>query len=130
MEFPVLWYGILTKTEFATPDSGELDMKIKNLSEQETAQYAQLLWLAYRQLADMQKQLGAGMGLWQRWCFRSRHHRIQRLLSALLHRKGDTRGEAEKSIEQDLKIIKSGKKGWSYVSTGQIEFLQGLLEGL
>ena len=105
-------------------------MKTGNLSDQETAQYAQLFRLAYSQLADMQEQLGAGMTLWQRWRFRSRHYRIQRLLSALIRCKGDSREQAQESIDQDLRLIKSGKKGWSYISAGQIEYLQGLLKGI
>lgn len=69
------------------------------------------------------------MGLWQRWRFRSRHYRIQRLLRALLAYKGDEREEAEKAIERDMEIMSSGKNGWSYVSAGQIEYLQNLLKG-
>jgi len=105
-------------------------MKKKGLSEQETARYAELLLLAHRQLAAVQRQLGAGMSFWQRRRFRSRHQRIRRLLRALLRLKGGAREEAEKSIEQDLEFMASGKKGWSYVSTGEIEYLQGLLKGL
>jgi len=105
-------------------------MKKRQLSEQETTRYAELFLLVHRQLAAVQRQLGAGMSFWQRWAFRSRHRRIRRLLVALLQFKGAEREEAEKSIEQDLEIIGSAKKGWSYVSTGEIEYLQGMLKGL
>ena len=105
-------------------------MKTRQLSEQETAQYAELLLLAHRQLAAIQRQLGAGMSFWQRRRFRSRHQQIRRLLGALLRFKGGTREEAEKAIEQDLEFMGGGKKGWSYVSVGEIEYLEGLLKGL
>ncbi len=106
------------------------DMKKESFSEQETAQYAELFLLAHRQLASVQRQLGAGMNAWQRWRFRSRHQQIRRLLSALLRLKGGARDEAEKAIEEDLKFVAGGKKGWSYVSAGEIEYLEGLLKGL
>jgi hypothetical protein len=99
------------------------------LSDQETNQYAELFLLAHRQLAAVQRQLGAGMGFWQRWGFRLRHRRIRRLLGALLRLKGGAREEAEKSIEQDLEFMGGGKKGWSYVSAGEIEYLQSVLKG-
>jgi len=105
-------------------------MNKRHFSEQETAQYAELFLLAHRQLAAVQRQLGAGMGFWQRRGFRLRHQRIRRLLDILLRFKGGTREEAEKSVEQDLESIGGGKKGWSYVSTGQIEYLEGLIKGL
>jgi len=105
-------------------------MSKRDLSEQEIAQYAELFLLVHRQLAAVQRQLGAGMSFWQRRGFRSRHQRVRKLLGALLRLKGGTREEAEKSIEQDLKFIGDGKKGWSYVSAGQIEYLEGLLKGL
>ena len=104
--------------------------KIKPLSEQETAYYSELFLLAHLQLAAVQRQLGAGMGLWQRRRFRSRHQRIRRLLNLLLQVKGGAREEAEKLIEEDLEFMRSGKKGWSYVSVGEIEYLEGLLKGL
>ncbi len=104
-------------------------MSKERFSNQEIARYAELFLLAHRQLVSIQRQLGGGMGLWQRWRFRSRHHRIQRLLRALLAYKDDVREEAEKSIERDLETMSSGKKGWSYVSTGQIEYLLNLLKG-
>jgi hypothetical protein len=100
------------------------------LSEQETTQYAELFLLAHRQLAAVQRQMGPGMGFWQRWSFRSRHRRIRRLLGALLRAKGGAREEGEKSIEQDLEFMGSGKKGWSYVSAGEIEYLRSVLKGL
>jgi len=105
-------------------------MKKKLLSEQEIAQYAALFLLAHHQLASVQKQLGAGMNIWQRWRFRSRHRLIQRQLGALLRLKGGAREEAEKSIGQDMEFIGGGKKGWAYVSAGEIEYLEGLLKGL
>ncbi len=105
-------------------------MKKRHYSEQETGRYAELFLLAHRQLAAVQRQLGPGMGLWQRWCFRSRHRRVRRLLAILLQLKGGARDEAGKSIEQDLEFMATGKKGWSYVSAGQIEYLQGVLKGL
>ena len=105
-------------------------MATKRLSDQETSQYAELFLLAHRQLAAVQRQLGPGMGLRHRWGFRSRHRRIRRLLDVLLRLKGGARDEAEKSIEQDLEFIGSGKKGWSYVSTGEIEYLRSVLKGL
>lgn len=100
------------------------------LSEQETSQYAELFLLAHRQLAAVQRQLGPGMGLWQRWGFRSRHRRIQRLLGALLRVKEGAPEEAEKSVEQDLEFVGGGKKGWSYVSAGEIDYLRSVLKGL
>ena len=100
------------------------------LSEQETTQYAELFLLAHRQLAAVQRQMGPGMGFWQRWGFRSRHRRIRRLLGALLRAKGGAREEGEKSIEQDLEFMGGGKKGWSYVSAGEIEYLRSVLKGL
>ncbi len=105
-------------------------MKKEQLSEQETTQYAELFLLAHRQLASVQRQLGAGMNFWQRRHFRSRHQKIQRLLGTLLQLKGGAREEAEKAIEEDLKFIGGGKKCWSYVSAGEIEYLEGLLKGL
>ncbi len=99
-------------------------------SDQETAQYAELFLLAHRQLAAVQRQLGPGMGFRQRWGFRSRHRRIQRLLRALLQLKGGTGEEAEKSIEQDLDFVGRGKQGWSYVSAGEIDYLRSVLKGL
>ncbi len=105
-------------------------MAKREFSDQETAQYAELFLLAHRQLASVQRQLGAGMNIWQRWRFRSRHQRLRQALHDLVRMKGGTREEADESIEQDLKFIGDGKKGWSYVSVGEIEYLQGLLEGL
>jgi hypothetical protein len=105
-------------------------MEKRELSEQETIQYGELSLLAHRQLAAVQRQLGPGMSFWQRRSFRSRHRQIQHRLGALLQLKGGEREEAEKSIEEDLKYIGSGKKGWTYVSAGEIDYLQGLLKGL
>jgi hypothetical protein len=105
-------------------------MAKRQITEQETTQYIELFLLAHRQLAAVQRQLAAGLGFWQRRAFRSRHFRIRRVFRALLQLKGAARDEAEKSIEQDLEFIGSAKKGWSYVSAGQVEYLQGLLKGL
>ncbi len=105
-------------------------MAKRQISDQETAQYAVLFLLAHQQLASVQRQLGAGMNIWQRWRFRSRHQRIRQALRDLVRMKGGTRGEAEVSIEQDLKFMGDGKQGWSYVSVGEIEYLQRLLKGL
>ena len=98
-------------------------------SEQEIAQYAELFLLAHRQLASIQKQLGPGMTGWERWRFRSRHGYIQQLIRKLLQQKGGEREEAEKAIEADMKYIGKGKKGWSYVSAGEIDYMEGLLKG-
>ncbi len=105
-------------------------MKKNQISDEETAHYAWLFLLAHRQLAYVQKQLGPGMNAWQRWRFRARHRQIQRLLNTFLRLKGGTREEAYESVEQDLKYIGGGKQGWSYISVGEIEYLQGLLKGL
>ena len=105
-------------------------MKNRQFSEAETSQYAELLLLAHLQLASIQRQLGAGMGFWQRRSFLSRHERIRRLLRELMRLKPGGQEEAEKSVERDLEFMGSGKKGWSYVSAGQIEYLQGVLKGL
>ena len=105
-------------------------MAKRQLTEQEITQYVELFLLAHRQLAAVQRQLGAGLSFWQRRAFRSRHFRIRRVFYALLKLKGVARDEAEKSIEQDLEFIGGVKKGWSYVSAGQIDYLQGLLKGL
>ena len=102
--------------------------KIK-FSEQETAQYAELFLLTHRQLYCVQKQLGPGMTGWERLRFRSRHRYIQQLLRKLLQQKGTDREEAEKAIEAEMKFIGTGKKGWSYVSAGEIDYLEGLLKG-
>lgn len=59
-----------------------------------------------------------------------RHRRIRRGLRALLQLKGGASEETEKSVELDFKYMGTGKKGWSYVSVGEIEYLQGLLLGL
>lgn len=102
----------------------------RRLSDQETTQYAELFLLAHRQLAAVQRQLGPGMGFWQRMGFRTRHRRIVRLLGILIRLKGGTTEEAEKAIEHDLELISGGKQGWSYVSPGEIEYLQNVLKGL
>ena len=98
-------------------------------SEEETAQYAELFLLTHRQLYCVQKQLGPGMTGWERLRFRSRHRYIQQLLRKLLQQKGTDREEAEKAIEAEMKFIGTGKKGWSYVSAGEIDYLEGLLKG-
>ena len=54
---------------------------------------------------------------------------IDKLLRKLLQQKGGDREEAEKAIEQDMKYIGTGKKGWSYVSAGEIDYMEGLLKG-
>jgi hypothetical protein len=105
-------------------------MEKRELSEQEVIQYGELSLLAHRQLAAIQRQLGPGMNFWQRRFFRSRHRQIQQRLGVLLRLKGGEREEGEKAIEEDLKYIASGKKGWTYVSAGEIDYLQGLLKGL
>lgn len=102
----------------------------RRLSDQETNQYAALFLLAHQQLAAVQRQLGSGMGFWQRCGFRLRHRRIRHLLGTLIRLKGGSTEEAEKAIEQDLELINSGKQGWSYVSSGEIEYLQNVLKGL
>jgi len=105
-------------------------MEKRELTEEEVTQYGELSLLAHRQLAAVQRQLGPGMNFWQRRSFRSRHRQIQRKLGALLQLKGGEREEGEKAIEEDLKYIGSGKKGWTYVSAGEIDYLQGLLKGI
>jgi hypothetical protein len=116
-------------TESAEPaDKPEKAEKIE-FSEQEIAQYAELFLLAHRQLASIQKQLGPGMTGWERWRFRSRHRYLQQLLRKLLQQKGGDREEAEKAIEADMKYIGKGKQGWSYVSAGEIDYMDGLLKG-
>jgi hypothetical protein len=110
------------------PEKAEKAEKIE-FSDQEIAQYSELFLLAHRQLASIQKQLGPGMTGWERWRFRSRHGYIQQLLRKLLQQKGGDREEAEKAIEADMKYIGTGKKGWSYVSAGEIDYLDGLLKG-
>lgn len=105
-------------------------MEKRHLSDQETNRYATLLLLAHQQLAAIQRQLGSGMNFWQRWGFRLRHRRIYRLLCRLIRLKGGSSEEAEKAIEHDLKLISRGKQGWSYVSAGEIEYLQNILKGL
>ena len=105
-------------------------MKNRQFSEAESNRYSELFLLAHLQLAAIQRQLGAGMSYWQRRSFRSRHEQIRRRLRELMRLKGGDREGAEKSIEQDLEFTGSGKKGWSYVSVGQIEYLQGILKGL
>jgi len=44
--------------------------------------------------------------------------------------KGGEREAAEKGIEEDFEFMRSGKKGWSYISVGEIEYLEGLLKGI
>ena len=105
-------------------------MEKRRLSDQETNQYAELLLLAHQQLAAIQRRLGSGMSFWQRCGFRFRHRRLCRLLDRLIRLKGGSTEEAEKAIEQDLELINSGKRGWSYVSAGEIEYLQNVLKGL
>ena len=102
----------------------------RRFSDQETNQYAVLFLLAHQQLAAVQKQLGSGMSFWQRWGFRFRHRRICRLLGRLIDLKGGSAEDAEKAIERDLELINGGKQGWSYVSAGEIEYLQNVLKGL
>jgi hypothetical protein len=120
---------LVEMTESAeSADKTEKAEKIE-FSEQETAQYAELFLLAHRQLASIQKQLGPGMTGWERWRFRSRHGYIQQLIRKLLQQKGGDREEAEKAVEQDMKYIGKGKKGWSYVSAGEIDYMEGLLKG-
>jgi hypothetical protein len=118
----------------AITESAEQSDKTKKaekieFSDQEIAQYAELFLLAHRQLASIQKQLGPGMTGWERWRFRSRHGYLQQLLRKLLQQKGGDREEAEKAIEADMKYIGTGKKGWSYVSAGEIDYMDGLLKG-
>ena len=105
-------------------------MKKREITEQETGLYAQLFLLAHIQLAAVQKRLGAGQNAIQRWRFRVRHRKIQRLLNSMLQLKGGSREDAEKSVEQDFEFMRSGKKGWSYISVGEIEYLEGLLKGI
>ena len=83
-------------------------------------------WLAL----DSRSLLGPGMGLWQRWGFRWRHHRIRRLFGALIRVKGESSEEAEQAVEQGFELISGGKQGWSYVSAGEIEYLRNVLKGL
>ncbi len=99
-------------------------------SDEEIAQYAELFLLAHRQLACIQKQLGPGMSGWERWRFRSRHRYIQQLLKKMLQLKGGDREAAEKAIGKEMKYIGKGKKGWSYVSAGEIDYMEGLLKGV
>jgi len=82
------------------------------------------------QLAAIQKKLGPDTGSWERRVFRSRHTRLRRKLENLIQEKGSSREESEKQIEQNLAFIVSGKKGWAYISAGEIDYLQGILQGL
>ena len=101
----------------------------KTFSEDEIAKYAELFLLIHHQLFCIQKQLGPGQSAWERWRFRSRHRYLRQLLKKLLKFKGGDNDEVRESIKKDLKFIGTGKKGWSYVSAGEIEYLEGLLEG-
>jgi hypothetical protein len=101
----------------------------KTFSEDEIAKYAELFLLIHHQLFCIQKQLGPGQSAWERWRFRSRHRYLRQLLKKLLEFKGGDNDEVRESIKKDLKFIGTGKKGWSYVSAGEIEYLEGLLEG-
>ena len=104
--------------------------KKREITEQETALYAELFFLAHIQLAAVQRRLGAGQNTFQRWRFRGRHRKIQRRLNAMFELKGGEREAAEKGIEEDFEFMRSGKKGWSYISVGEIEYLEGLLKGI
>lgn len=106
------------------------EKKKREITEQETALYAELFFLAHIQLAAVQRRLGAGQNAFQRWRFRGRHRKIQRRLDAMLVLKGGDRDAAQKSIEEDFEFVRSGKKGWSYISVGEIEYLEGLLKGI
>ena len=105
-------------------------MKKREITEAETASYAEVFLLAHIQLAGVQRRLGPGQNAIQRWRFRGRHRKIQRLLNSMLELKGGSRDDAEKGIEEDFEFMRSGKKGWSYISVGEIEYLEGLLKGL
>jgi len=105
-------------------------MKKREITEQETALYAEIFFLAHIQLAAVQRRLGPGENAIQRWRFRRRHRKVQRLLNSMLEIKGGERDAAEKSIEEDFEFMRSGKKGWSYISVGEIEYLEGLLKGV
>jgi hypothetical protein len=105
-------------------------MKKREITEQETALYAELFFHAHIQLAAVQRRMGAGQNAIQRWRFRRRHRKIQRLIRSMLQLKGGLREDAEKSIEQDFEFMRSGKKGWSYISVGEIEYMEGLLKGV
>jgi hypothetical protein len=105
-------------------------MKKREITEAETALYAEVFLLGHIQLAAVQKRLGPGQNAIQRWRFRRRHRKIQRLLNSMFELKGGSREDAEKSIEQDFEFMRSGKKGWSYISVGEIEYLEGLLKGI
>lgn len=111
-----------------------MDKKVKKkkreITERETAVYSELFFHAHIQLAAVQRRLGAGQNAVQRWRFRRRHRKIQRLLNSMLQIKGGTREEAEQSIEDDFEFMRTGKKGWSYISVGEIEYLEGLLKGV
>lgn len=100
------------------------------LSDEQTAQYAELFLLSHRQLFCIQKQLGPGQSGFERWRFRSRHRYIQQLLKKLLAANGGDNDEAREAIKKDFEYIGKGKKGWSYVSAGEIDYLEGLLEGV
>jgi hypothetical protein len=101
----------------------------KTFSEDEIAKYAELFLLIHHQLFCIQKQLGPGQSAWERWRFRSRHRYLRQLLKKLLEFNGGDNDGARESIKKDLKFIGTGKKGWSYVSAGEIDYLEGLLEG-
>ena len=105
-------------------------MDKRTFSEDEAARYAELFLLTHHQLFCIQKQLGPGQSAWERWRFRSRHRYIQQSLKKLLGLNGGDNEESRESIKKDLKFIGTGKKGWFYISAGEIEYLEGLLEGV
>ena len=105
-------------------------MDKRTFSEDEIARYAELFLLTHHQLFCIQKQLGPGQSAWERWRFRSRHRYIQQSLKKLLELNGGDNEAARESIKKDLKFIGTGKKGWFYISAGEIEYLEGLLEGV
>ena len=99
-------------------------------TEEEATLYSGMFVSVHLQLAAIQKKLGPDTGYWEQRAFRSRHKRIRRKLENLIQKKGGSREEAEKQIEQNLAFIGSGKKGWAYISAGEIDYLQGILQGL
>ncbi len=125
-----------TKPESIEPEptekEAESEPEVKKVrpTEEEALVYSELFVSIHLQLAAIQKKLGPDTGYWERRAFRSRHKRIRIKLEGLIQKKASSREEAEKQIEQNLAFIGSGKKGWAYISAGEVDYLQGILQGL
>jgi hypothetical protein len=118
-----------SETESTETESKPKIYKLKP-TEEETLLYSELFVSIHLQLAAIQKKLGPDTGYWERRAFRSRHKRIRLKLENLIQKKGGSREEAENLIEQNLAFIGMGKQGWAYISAGEIDYLQGILQGL